>query len=422
MTGTRKKLAGNFVSLTIVQGISILFPLIIFPYLLRVLGVEGFGVFTLIQTFIMYFDLLVSFGFGLTATQQIAAKKDDATSVNHIITGVYVIKLLLFGLSLIVYLVAAIFIPYVTENLLLVFVASLYLLGNLIMPDWFFQGIQKMKTISVAALLARCISLLLIFLLVKEKSDIVYAILAMGVGNVIAGIVGFALLFRFHPYKWAFPGMAFLKAQFKESGFVFSSIILAPFYSSVNIFILQFFSNPLTVGYYAVAEKIFTAVSMFTAIVNRTFYPHLAQLWEKSIKAYRENVQKISVGFILAFAAIAIILFAGAEPILRIVAGNKSETDINQMAHLLRILCIGLIYSPFVSFFFQLMVLQGQKKETVPNIVITVLINLVTASLAAKYFGATGMAINLCLIMLLIAYLNYRGFKKGLLQREAVNL
>lgn len=422
MTGTRKRLAGNFISLSVVQGLSILFPLIIFPYLLRVLGVEGFGIFTLIQTFIMYFDLLVSFGFGLTATQQIAAKQNDLISTNRIITGVYIIKLVLFSASLIVFIIAAIFIPYVRDNLILVLVASLYLLGNLLMPDWYFQGIQKMKTITIAALVARCVSLLLIIILVKKSSDIVYAILAIGVGNILAGVTGLGALFTFHPFKWTAPGSAFLKAQFKESGYVFSSIILAPFYSSVNLFILQLFTNPLVVGYYAVVEKIFTAVSMFTAIVNRTFYPHLSQLWETSVATYRSHVQKITLGFAAAFIGLSIFLFFGSEFILRIVAGNKSEADINQMAALLQILSIGLIYSPFVSFFFQLMVLQGQKKETIPNIVITVLVNLVTASLAAYYFGATGMAINLCFIMLLIAFLNFRGFNKGLLRRESVNL
>jgi len=419
MTGTRKQLAGNFISLSVVQGLSILFPLIIFPYLLRVLGVEGFGIFTLIQTFIMYFDLLVSFGFGLTATRQIASIQNDAVGTNRIITGVYIIKLVLFAASLLVFIIAAMFIPYARENLLLVLVASLYLLGNLLMPDWFFQGIQKMKAISFAAFISRVISLLLILLWVKEKNDITPAFLAIGIGNVVAGVTGLSILFKHHPFKWTFPGKIFLKQQFKESGYVFSSIILAPLYSSVNLFILQFFSNPLVVGYYAVAEKIFTAISMFTAIINRTFYPHLSQLWDSSLTAYRKNVRKIVLGFAGAFFVIAIILFFGAENILRIVAGNKSTEDISQMAILLRILSIGLLYSPFVSFFFQLMVLQDQKKETIYNIVITVMVNLVTACIAAYYFGALGMAINLCFIMLLIAFLNFKGFYKGLRRREA---
>lgn len=422
MTGTRRRLAENFVSLSIVQGLSILFPLVIFPYLLRVLGVAGFGVFTLVQTFIMYFDLLVSFGFGLTATQRISKHQNDPHELNRIISAVYIIKILLFAISVIVFLATAIFIPYVKENLLLIFVACLYLLGNLIMPDWYFQGIQKMKTITTVAFISRCISFLLIILLVKSADDVVYAILAMGAGNLIAGLAGFGSMIRRKKITWENPGKIYLKDQFKQSAYVFSSIILAPFYSSVNLFILQFFTNPFVVGTYAVAEKIFTAVSMFTSIVNRTFYPHLAQLWETSITGYRKNVKNIIYGFVAAFFAIAIFQFFGAEFILMVVGGKKNMADVNDAALLLRILSVALVYSPFVSFFFQLMVLQDQKKETVPNIVVTVIINLITASIAAHYFGAVGMAVNLAMIMLLIAFLNFRGFYRGLLKKERLTL
>lgn len=422
MTDIRKRLAGNFISLSMVQGLSILFPLIIFPYLVRVLGVKGFGIFTLIQTFIMYFDLLISFGFGLTATQQIAKYQGDRNHINQIISTVYAIKVLLFVMSMILFFITAFFIPYVQENTHLIFVAAVYLLGNLLMPDWYFQGIQKMRTITIVALISRLAALLLILLLVKTKEDVIPAILAMGAGNLIGGLSGFIFMQNVQSYKWITPRWVYIKEQFKDSGYVFSSIILAPLYSSVNLFILQFFTNPLIVGYYAVAEKVFTATSMLTSVANRTFYPHLSQLWENAVASYRKSVKKIAYGFLIAFSAIALFQYVGAEFILWIIGGEKNISETRESAVLLRILSIGLIYSPFVSFFFQLMVLQRQRKETVINIVIAVLVNLVTASFAARFYGAIGMAVNLCVIMLLIACLNYRGFRKGLLARERVNL
>ena len=89
MAEHKKKLINNFISLSFVQGLSILFPLITFPYLLRVLGVEGFGIFTLIQTAIMYFDLLISFGFGLVATKEISKNVDNEARMREIIASVY---------------------------------------------------------------------------------------------------------------------------------------------------------------------------------------------------------------------------------------------------------------------------------------------------------------------------------------------
>ena len=84
-------------SLGFQQGIAIVFPLLIFPYLLRVLGISGFGVFSLMQTGIMYFDLLIAFGFGLTATQRIANAINDIDLQKKIIAAVQSIKLFLFA-------------------------------------------------------------------------------------------------------------------------------------------------------------------------------------------------------------------------------------------------------------------------------------------------------------------------------------
>ena len=96
MTANKKRIIDNFISLSVVQGLSLLFPLIIFPYLVRILGVEGFGVFSLIQAVIMYADLLVSFGFGLSATKAIARNVGKDLHINNVISAVLFIKIILF--------------------------------------------------------------------------------------------------------------------------------------------------------------------------------------------------------------------------------------------------------------------------------------------------------------------------------------
>lgn len=412
MAQHRKKLAGNFISLSLVQGLSILFPLITFPYLLRVLGIKDFGVFTLIQTFIMYFDLLVSFGFSLTATQQIASNTNDIYKTKQIIASVYLIKLVLFIFSVIVFLACSIFIPYLHDHLLLVIISPLYLLGNLLFPDWYFQGIQKMRSITVVALISKVVSFGLIILLVKDSNDIGYAIFSMSIGNFIAGLIGFIIMFRTLSYKIEFPQKKDVFSMFRESGFVFTSIILVPLYSSVNIFILQAFTNPLMVGYYAIAEKISGAIAMFTNIANRTFYPHLSQLYNTSIAAYKKNITSIGKLFLLGFLIFALIQFFAAEEIVHIVAGKHNSEDLSYAVQILQIMSIGLFFSPYASFFFQLMILQGQKKRAARNILITVVINLFTASFFAYLYSGKGMAVNYSIVIFVVSVLNFLSFRK----------
>ena len=416
MAEHRKRIFNNFISLSVVQGLSIFFPLIIFPYLLQILGVEGFGVFTLIQTVIMYADLLVSFGFGLTATKHIAKNISDKEKTNHIITSVYFIKIILFLIPLILFLIAAVFIPYLRNHFVLILISCMYVLGNLLFPDWYFQGIQKMRSITIVAFISKCISLLLIILFVKQRADVGYAIMAISVGNFIAGLVGFFILINSIPIKLQLAPKRYILSFFKESAYVFSSIILVPLYSSVNIFILRAFTNPLMVGYYAIAEKIFSAVSMLTSIANRTFYPHLSQLYSKSVLAYKKNVQKISVLFLLSFSFLGLMQFISADFIVRFISGKQNVQDIGYAVEVLKIMSIGVLFSPFGSFFFQLLIIQGQKKSAVKNIFSVVVINLFSASTLAYLYGGIGMAINLCLVVTFIAMFNYFSYRKKLSQ------
>lgn len=414
MAEHRKRIFNNFISLSVVQGLSIFFPLIIFPYLLQILGVEGFGVFTLIQTVIMYADLLVSFGFGLTATKHIAKNISDKEKTNNIITSVYFIKIILFLIPLILFLIAALFIPYLRNHFVLILISCMYVLGNLLFPDWYFQGIQKMRNITIVAFVSKCISLLLIILFVKHRTDVGYAIMAISVGNFIAGLVGFFILIKSISIKIKLAPRRYILSFFKESGYVFSSIILVPLYSSVNIFILRAFTNPLMVGYYAIAEKIFSAVSMLTSIANRTFYPHLSQLYSKSVEAYKKNVQKISLLFLLSFAFLGLMQFISADFIVRFISGKQNVQDVGYAIEVLKIMSIGVLFSPFGSFFFQLLIIQGQKKSAVKNIFSVVVINVFTASTLAYLYGGIGMAINLCLIVTFIAVFNYFSYRKKL--------
>ena len=414
MAEHRKRIFNNFISLSVVQGLSIFFPLIIFPYLLQILGVEGFGVFTLIQTVIMYADLLVSFGFGLTATKHIAKNISDKEKTNNIITSVYFIKIILFLIPLILFLIAALFIPYLRNHFVMILISCMYVLGNLLFPDWYFQGIQKMRNITIVAFVSKCISLLLIILFVKHRTDVGYAIMAISVGNFIAGLVGFFILIKSISIKLQLAPRRYILSFFKESGYVFSSIILVPLYSSVNIFILRVFTNPLMVGYYAIAEKIFSAVSMLTSIANRTFYPHLSQLYSKSVEAYKKNVQKISLLFLLSFAFLGLMQFISADFIVRFISGKQNVQDVGYAIDVLKIMSIGVLFSPFGSFFFQLLIIQGQKKSAVKNIFSVVVINVFTASTLAYLYGGIGMAINLCLIVTFIAVFNYFSYRKKL--------
>lgn len=393
-------------SLSFQQGILILFPLVIVPYLLRVLGLDGFGVFTLIQTGILYFDLLITFGFSLTATQRIAKAVGDVAATQKIIAAVYFIKLLLFAVSCLAMLVCVLFIPYLQQNILLLLFSAVYLLGNLLFPDWYFQGIQQMKNCTLVTLISKIATLVLMIVLVKQPGDISNAFFAMAAGNLLAGGVGLILLCNKIKFDFAVSDKDFIKNLFKESGYVFTSIILVPLYSSVNIFILQLFTNPMVVGSFSVAQKIFSAASMLGSVINNTFFPHLTKLYVTSLQAYSKTLGRILMGIGAVFLLLSLVEWFGAKLILTLLAGKNSGQDMTYAITILKLLSLALFFSPFVAFFFQQLIIQGQQKKSVQNILMAIVVNLVSAVVLSYYFSGIGMAVNVILVNVFICFLN----------------
>jgi len=153
---------------------------------------------------------------------------------------------------------------------------------------------------------------------------------------------------------------------------------------------------------------------MLANIINRTFYPHLSYLYSISLEAYKKNINKLLIIIAGVFFIGALIQFFGATFILKFLLGKNYGQDISYSVSVLKIMSVGLFFSPFVSFFFQLMIIQGQKKESFVNITVAVIINLITASIFTSLWAAKGLAVNLCLIVILMSFLNRRSFFKKL--------
>ena len=168
MQEKKKSLLENFISLGALQVIGYIFPLITLPYLARVLSVEKFGLVFFAVAFMGYFDILVDFGFGLSATREVAINRHNQNNLSNIFNSVTTIK---FGLILVSYLLlvlATMFVPKIHDSWLIFHLSFLMVVGNAIYPVWFFQGMERMKYITFLNILSKTIFLVLIFIFVRR--------------------------------------------------------------------------------------------------------------------------------------------------------------------------------------------------------------------------------------------------------------
>jgi len=171
------RLTESIVSLYLLQGVNYVLALAVLPYLIRVLGMEKFGLVAFAQSIAQYFTLFTDYGFNFTATRAIARNRDDSEAVSRIFSTVFVVKFILMMLGILVMTLAVATVPRLREHTIFFFVAYVAVAGNALFPTWYFQGTEQMRFISGIVSLARVLGAVALLLAVHRPSD---ALLSLG--------------------------------------------------------------------------------------------------------------------------------------------------------------------------------------------------------------------------------------------------
>lgn len=387
------KLVENFVSLFSIQIFNYLLPLITFPYLIRVLGIEFFGLVTFIQSTIIYFNSFTAYGFKLTGTDLIAKNVDNKEKLDRLFSAIIGTKLLLFVLSFVIIVLMCLTIDRFGEEFYLFLIASFFIFGNLLFPEWFFQGVQEMKFIATFNVVAKLIFTILIFIIIRDAEDYPLVIILNSLSFMIGGIFSFCFAIYKFKIKINIPSISEIVFQIKNGFYVFVSSFSVQLYTTANFIVLGILLGDIAVGIYSIGYKIFSPIAGLSAPFNRSIFPKLSQMYKKGNKdgeEYRSFAIR-SLKFILPiFALGAIIVFIAAPLLIKIVSGDTEGSE--QSVVVLRILSIAIVFFPLGPFFTQLLVIQGLKKELLKVIFTVGIINAVLLYPVITNFGVVGLS------------------------------
>ncbi|WP_419804608.1 flippase [Terriglobus sp.] len=306
----RRKLLTNTLWLYSLQGLNYVLPMLMLPYLVRVLGVGNYGLIAVAQAFAQYFTIFTDYGFNLSATKRIAiANGEDAHAIRRTFWGVLLVKcaLLLAGFVLLLGITSVI--PAMASMRTAYLVAYLAVLGNVLFPVWYFQGIEKMKIISIITGLSRIVTVGSIFFLVRGPADTVRALALQSSAPLLAGIFGFAVAARSNWKGGAFPRSADLVLLLKEGWHLFLSTAAVTLYTNTNVFLVGQIGGVAQAGYFSAAEKIIRAAQGLLIPLTQVLFPHVNTLMKQS--------RQLAVRFIRkSLLTIALPTFAGSLVIL----------------------------------------------------------------------------------------------------------
>jgi len=318
-----RRVVGNATSMMAVQAGSYLLPLVNIPYLLRVIGPEHYGLIAFSQAVMMYFVTLNDYGFNLSATRELAVRRDDPVLRSELYSAVMTIKCSFCVLSFLILCALVHFVPKFHGNGPIFFASFGIVVGTMLFPQWFFQGIEKMYWISAVNLIANLAFTAGIYLLVRHSSDYLIAAIVQAGGKLVAGILGLIILFSTEHVQLSVPTLGQLRHRLSDGWHLFMSSAAATFYTSSNAVVLGFVCGMTQVGYFSAAYKIFAAGQMLVSPMCQAIYPHVCSLAHRSRQLAVDYLRKamIVIGGLTFLGGFLILVLA--VPIVRIAMGPK---------------------------------------------------------------------------------------------------
>lgn len=323
-----KVVINNFISLFVLQGANYLLPLLTVPYLTRVLGPGNFGIAGITAAFATYFNILIDYGFNLSATKEISINKDNQNKISRIFSSVTVIKFSLLLLSVLIYFVSVeifsvlkIYAPYY-------FMTFGIVLGNTLFPTYIYQGMEKMKYITIFNLSARLAFTILVFMLIKSRSDLMIYIGINSVTMIFIGIVSFITAMKIFKLTFVMPSFQEIHHQAKEGWLIFISSIGIVVYSASTTFILGLLTNNTIAGYFSSADKIRQALQGLLTPLFQAVYPYVGKLAVQSKKSALKFLKLELLGVSIIGLLIAILTIAKADLIVHVFLGDEYQNSV----------------------------------------------------------------------------------------------
>ncbi|CAH7044192.1 Membrane protein involved in the export of O-antigen, teichoic acid lipoteichoic acids [Vibrio chagasii] len=304
----KNKLLENSMALITLQAMNYLAPFIVLPYLTRTVGLEGFGIISYALSFCTLILIFTDYGFGIAGPDFIARNKSSVTLISQYLSSALCVKMIILAMFGFIFCLAYFFSSdfFIDKGFSdsIVLSMGLVVISQAFSFNWFFQGIEKFKLITLFSFLSKMIYLTLVLLFVKRIEDIWLVLVSLAIGNFVAIIISYKLIKKEGYYLKAASmkeALTILKLNF---GYFFSRVSVSA-YSTFNALILGSLSSIANVAIYSSAEKIYQVCQNLTYAVSQAFYPYLARTRNTNLLHKYVCISSI----ILVFSVIFVFLF-----------------------------------------------------------------------------------------------------------------
>ena len=380
----------NFIMNAILTVAGIIFPLITFPYISRVLLVEGSGKVAFATSVVTYFTMFASLGIPTYGVRACAIVRDNKEKLSKTVQelliisgGTTLLTYIVFGISLFV-------IPEFAQERTLLLIVGLGIGLNTIGVQWLYNALEQYSYITTCSILFKVIGMILMFLLVKESSD--YQI--YGGVDVIASfgsyVLNFICLRKFVTFQKT--GTYQFKQHLKHIMVFFAMSAGASIYLNLDVVMLRFLQSNEAVGYYNAGIKVKTVLVTCVTSLGTVLLPRLSYYIETADKkAFQLMVGKAFRFVFVAASAVTVYFSIFARESILLLSGEAFLPAVGPMMILMpTVLLIGLSNVTGI----QILTPNGREREVMYSIWGGAILDFVLNLIVIPKFSANGAALS----------------------------
>lgn len=320
--------------------LNILFPIITFPYVSRVLLVEEIGIYNFSSSIVSYFSLIAGLGIGTYAIREGAKLRDNQGKISQFASQVFTINMCSTGLAYLLLFVCLLIFSKLHSYLSCILILSLSMFFGTIGTEWIYQIYENYSYITVRSIIFQILSLILLFIFVRGPQDYLkYAVISVfsAVGSNVLNFIH-ARQYCSIRLVWHFDW----KVHLGPIIILFFASIASMIYVNSDITLLGLMKDNYVVGIYSVSSKVYQIVKTLISAVLIVTVPRLAMLFGKQeLNEYKNILSKLSNILVLLALPSSVGLFMLAREVVLIISGPKYLRSVNS----LQILCFAYIFS-----------------------------------------------------------------------------
>lgn len=329
-----RKILHNISYLGITNVANLIIPLVVLPFITRVLGPAQFGQYAWAVSAGTLLGLICDFGFNWSAAREVAIHKQDRQRTAAIVAEAYMVRGLLFSLALLAIFAIWSQLPHSAGvGAVLIFV-PLIAFCNLLTPPWLFQGLEQFRIVVFSSMFGRLAGVIGIFALVRRPEDVGLAISLTAAGAMLPGLVTFRFLARHYGDVLRLPTIAAVQARLASAWRIFAADLVIQIYTMAQTFLVGLLGGPVAAAQYNIGDRCLNAGKGFLAAITQAAMPRVANLAVSDPAAGMRLIRRVMLMVGGVGLAGGVVMAFGADLLVMWVFGP----DFMESARVLRIL------------------------------------------------------------------------------------